>query len=642
MSTDLIRSEILSFAKKITRRSKNPLFRVLSENEKEIIFEIIKIFTKESEFTKILDVGGGKGWGEKIGSLPRTDYKILDILPSIQDPRVMVGDICQTNTNLADGSFDVVFSKDTFEHLLEPWSAACEMKRLVANQGLIIVACPFSWRFHPSPLDTYRFSHTGLQYLFERSGDFETLFAGYVRHGAIRGFWGNKKDWTFDGSAFSECWETVLVGRKQVGKNFVERNLEGDRSTDHGGDLRFTKNPQKQERLSLTRKLSREIKRIRKKLTGSGNTATSSEPACLLPNSEDRHVICHVASFTGQGGNAGDILLPAVLRDLFVSELGGSKWKSIHAHSPVDKKVIEEINKCDGLIIGGGGLLLRDTNANDISGWQWAIPSDLLRQINVPTCVYAVGYNRFRGQPDFSDCFRKNLTALAGMASFVGLRNNGSVNAVREYLPASLHDKVRFQPCMTTVLAKLYKEYFEIPNLYSKTFIALNCAFDRADLRYKGRDKQILREIADGIKELAHSLDCGIKYFSHYKADEAMIDCLKEADLDYEFVDLSRKSTLEIIQAYREPLLAVGMRGHSQMIPFGCQTPILSLVSHNKLQWFLDDIGQPDWGVDLHGKLIKEKIVSVGKDLNNRHPEVLKTIDNEMNRLWDISKKKYC
>jgi len=41
------------------------LFRVLSENEKEIIFEIIKIFTKESEFTKIQDVGGGKGWREE-------------------------------------------------------------------------------------------------------------------------------------------------------------------------------------------------------------------------------------------------------------------------------------------------------------------------------------------------------------------------------------------------------------------------------------------------------------------------------------------------------------------------------------------------------------------------------------------------
>jgi hypothetical protein len=81
------------------------------------------------------------------------------------------------------------------------------------------------------------------------------------------------------------------------------------------------------------------------------------------------------------------------------------------------------------------------------------------------------------------------------------------------------------------------------------------------------------------------------------------------------------------------------MRGHSQMIPFGCQTPILSLVSHNKLQWFLDDIGQPDWGVDLHGKLINEKIVSIGKNLNRNRPEVLKTIDDQMNRLWEISKK---
>lgn len=639
LSIDPIRSQILSFANKITQHSKNPLLRVLSENEKEIIFETIKIFTKESEFTKILDVGGGKGWGEKISSLPRTDYKILDILPSIKDPRVMVGDICKTNSNLADGSFNVVFSKDTFEHLLEPWNAAQEMKRVVADRGLIIVACPFAWRFHPSPLDTYRFSHTGLQYLFERSGGFETLFTGYVRHGAIRGFWGNKKDWTFDGSDFSECWETVLVGRKYIGKNFAEGDLEGDRSTDHGGDLRSTKRPQQKKQVSLARKLSREIKRIRRKLTGSGHIAPTWKPTCLLPNSEDRQVLAHVASFTSQGSNAGDILLPAVLRDLFVSELGGSKWHSIHAHSPVDKKVIEGINKCDGLIIGGGGLFLRDTNANDISGWQWAVSSSLLSQVTVPTCVYAVGYNRFRGQPDFSDCFQKNLTTLADMASFVGLRNNGSVNAVREYLPPSLHDKVRFQPCMTTFLAKLYKDYFETPNHHSEIFIALNCAFDRADLRYQGRDKQILREIADGVKELAHALDCGIKYFSHYEADDAMLSCLEEADINYEFVSLSHKSTLEIMQAYREPLLAVGMRGHSQMIPFGCQTPILSLVSHNKLQWFLDDIGQPDWGVDLHGKLINEKIVSIGKNLNRNRPEVLKTIDDQMNRLWEISKK---
>ena len=36
------------------------------------------------------------------------------------------------------------------------------------------------------------------------------------------------------------------------------------------------------------------------------------------------------------------------------------------------------------------------------------------------------------------------------------------------------------------------------------------------------------------------------------------------------------------------------------MIPFGLGTPILSLVSHPKLRFFLEDIRRPEWGFDVH------------------------------------------
>jgi hypothetical protein len=39
------------------------------------------------------------------------------------------------------------------------------------------------------------------------------------------------------------------------------------------------------------------------------------------------------------------------------------------------------------------------------------------------------------------------------------------------------------------------------------------------------------------------------------------------------------------------------MRGHAGMIPFGCGTPIISLVSHPKMAYFLADIERPEWGV---------------------------------------------
>jgi polysaccharide pyruvyl transferase WcaK-like protein len=51
---------------------------------------------------------------------------------------------------------------------------------------------------------------------------------------------------------------------------------------------------------------------------------------------------------------------------------------------------------------------------------------------------------------------------------------------------------------------------------------------------------------------------------------------------------------------YRAASLVVGMRGHATMIPFGLGTPVLSIISHPKMKYFLDDIERPQWGFDVH------------------------------------------
>ena len=64
----------------------------------------------------------------------------------------------------------------------------------------------------------------------------------------------------------------------------------------------------------------------------------------------------------------------------------------------------------------------------------------------------------------------------------------------------------------------------------------------------------------------------------------------------------------KIIEAYAKPKLVIGMRGHAQMIPFGCKTPIISIISHDKMQWFLEDIQKPEWGVDVLSETYKEDL----------------------------------
>lgn len=372
---------------------------------------------------------------------------------------------------------------------------------------------------------------------------------------------------------------------------------------------------------------------------GAARESKSREAQTILPNPGGCHRLAHVASLQSLGGNAGDILLPAVLRDLFLRQSGGIDWISFHAHYAVTNEVIRKINTSQGLIIGGGGLFLRDTNKNNVSGWQWPCSVERLRAIKVPICIFAVGYNRFRGQAEFDNFFVDNLKELAAKSVFVGLRNSGSIKAIRSYLPVELRQKVRFQPCMTTLISKLYPDLLKSIEKSSdeEPFISLNCAFDRSELRFGARKGEVLKKIANGVLQLMQKMGLGLKYYAHYSADFEMINILKELVPRFEVCDLSQLSPPEIIAAYQAPALALGMRGHAQMIPFGCRTPILSLVSHDKLQWFLDDIGQSNWSVDLRTENIAASILDKGSEILNSRSAVLNIIEIEQKKLWDIS-----
>jgi len=95
---------------------------------------------------------------------PDFEYSNMDIRRTLD--KTIVGDI----TNCPDvksRSFDFIFSVDVFEHLRKPWKAASEIERLIKPGGIVFVSTVFSWRYHPSPIDFWRFSPAGLESLFE-------------------------------------------------------------------------------------------------------------------------------------------------------------------------------------------------------------------------------------------------------------------------------------------------------------------------------------------------------------------------------------------------------------------------------------------------------------------------------------------
>ena len=376
------------------------------------------------------------------------------------------------------------------------------------------------------------------------------------------------------------------------------------------------------------KKIKRKINKIRRK------RGKISVPVLKQFTKGERLInFSHIAAFLLP--NAGDVLLPIALKDLFQCETGRINWTNIHVHKVLNDKMLQQINATQGLLIGGGGLFLKDSNPNVISGWQWPCPLDMLKRINVPMALFAVGYNRFPGQADFDDIFYEHVKLVAEKSVYIGLRNHGSIEALKNYLPENLHTKLRFQPCMTTLISKIYPELYSYKS--KEKFIALNCAFDRAELRFGTQTEHILSSIARAVKRLADRYP--LKYYAHTLNDLKMIPYLKAEGLNYTLVDLNERHPKKILEAYARPSLVIGMRGHAQMIPFGCLSPVLSLISHDKMQWFLNDIHHPEWGIDVKSDRLEEELLDKSLYMLQNQMEIICEIEKQQEELWRISIK---
>ena len=348
----------------------------------------------------------------------------------------------------------------------------------------------------------------------------------------------------------------------------------------------------------------------------------------LMPRS-----VVHISAYI-KYGNAGDNILIPALRDSVENTINCSLyWCNKTVREKVDDETISIINASNALIIGGGGLFLKDTNRNDISGWQWSCSLNCLDKIRVPMYMFGVGYNRFRGQDDFEPYFKKNINEVVRKCEFVGLRNSGSVRAIQQYLDEELKEKVKFHPCATTVLSKMYR----MPTVHvDKPFIAVNCAFDRSNMRYGERKEQILYSIANVLKKYSEQYD--IKYYAHMQSDKEILPYLDKMELKYEVVNLDNGLSIDdFLKIYSEPALVLAMRGHAQLIPFGCLTPVLSIISHDKLQWFLEDINHTEWGVDVREENFETKLFKTMQYMLSNLETIKNDIKDEQEKLWIIT-----
>ena len=113
----------------------------------------------------ILDIGAGISSRFR-QNLTNEKYIRLDIDDS-EEPDI-VGDAL--SLPIKSESLNGVIYADILEHLINPFEAIREARRVIKPGGKIYVSVPFLYPYHPHPKDYYRFTLAGLKELLEKEG----------------------------------------------------------------------------------------------------------------------------------------------------------------------------------------------------------------------------------------------------------------------------------------------------------------------------------------------------------------------------------------------------------------------------------------------------------------------------------------
>ncbi len=80
----------------------------------------------------------------------------------------------------ADGSASIILSSSVLEHVVDPARYLAECRRVLVNDGLLILTTHGVWRYHPDPLDLWRWTSEGLKHVIEGSGFSVLHFRGIL------------------------------------------------------------------------------------------------------------------------------------------------------------------------------------------------------------------------------------------------------------------------------------------------------------------------------------------------------------------------------------------------------------------------------------------------------------------------------
>lgn len=114
---------------------------------------------------RLLDVGCGSLPYASLFAGHVSEYVGLDF---VDNPRAQLRGSAEA-LPVEDASFDVVLCTQVLEHADDPARVVSELRRVTRPGGRVLASTHGVQTYHPSPVDHWRWTHTGLEMLFTRN-----------------------------------------------------------------------------------------------------------------------------------------------------------------------------------------------------------------------------------------------------------------------------------------------------------------------------------------------------------------------------------------------------------------------------------------------------------------------------------------
>lgn len=286
-----------------------------------------------------------------------------------------------------------------------------------------------------------------------------------------------------------------------------------------------------------------------------------------------------------------------------------------------DEEFIDKVNQSDGLIVNGA-VTFNGREYFSHSGMRLNLPLNAWDRIQKPIIFYGVSYRFWTGQEyHYLDQLKLSLEAiLQSEKRILAVRNDGTREWLCELLqlPPETFSVIPDPALFVPVLEDAH--YPELSK--SKKNIILSLNNEDASFRYHRSDKDfvccrrnIVQKIAQVLTELIIENDLNLVLVPHYWDDyEMMSEFISASPPRLAHQKMVSTGLLRIEEAplfygrYAKSDLAISMRVHSISPCIGLGTPMIPVVTQDRIFSFLDNIGLSDLALDAFDPALEIKL----------------------------------